>query len=218
MSLAVQIHRLDSSGSERSSINFTRWLFQEYFGRSPADACHMHRWLSFCRRHTGNQTYDLLITGQSVCCPNKAERWLKISYKAACPLLGALWISYSLQAAIITTTNKRPLSRVLFCSASRLFQPVIRILLISSSLTSSSHFHLPPPDSPLPSVLHLPPSSYPFLLPPPPPFTSFSSSSSSLQGNEWFKSRKNKSWRGEQIVGCLLTCQSEQNCGTGLKI
>lgn len=24
--------------------------------------------------------------------------------------------------------------------------------------------------------------------------------------------------RGEQIVGCLLTCQSEQNCGTGLKI
>lgn len=64
--------------------------------------------------------------------------------KAACPPLGVLWISYSLQAAIITTTNKRPLSRVLFCSASRLFQSVIRILLISSS---SSLLLLPPPFS-----------------------------------------------------------------------
>lgn len=69
------------------------------------------------------------------CCrsPNRAQRRLKSPVKAACAPLGALWISYSLQAAIITTTNKRALSRVLFCSSSRLFQSVIRILLLSSS-------------------------------------------------------------------------------------
>lgn len=65
--------------------------------------------------------------------PNRAQRRLKSSVKAACAPLGALWISYSLQAAIITTTNKAALSRVLFCSSSRLFQSVIRILLLSSS-------------------------------------------------------------------------------------
>lgn len=97
-----------------------------------------------------------------------AQQRLKSSVKAACAQLGAFGISYSLQAAIITTTNKRALSRVLFCSSSILFQSVIRILLLSSSsswtlfvfLLFFSFFHL---HSQTPGLY---PSS------PPPPFTS----------------------------------------------
>lgn len=43
-----------------------------------------------------------------------ARPWFKVSEEAACPPLGALWISYSRRAAIISTTNKRPLSRATF--------------------------------------------------------------------------------------------------------